>query len=311
MEFAFLFPGQGSQSLGMMRDLAKSFPIVKRTFTEASDAIKLDLYKIINGKDEQALRQTVNTQPIVLTSSCAVWRIWSDMCGQKPAVVSGHSLGEYSALTYAGSLKFSDAVRLVRKRAQLMQVAAPADKSQMAAILGLESGKVEKVCSKISRAGMVVEVVNYNSPSQSVIAGHKKAVTRAMEGLRAAGANKTIALAVSVPAHSSLMQEAANQLFEFLSDIELKKPAVRILHNVNALACNRVDGIRQLLRRQLCEPVQWLKIIRQISNEGIEKFIEIGPGRVLCGLTKRIDKTFSTQATDTPESLLRAVDEVS
>lgn len=310
MEFAFLFPGQGSQSFGMMQELAKEFRLVKQTFLEASDAINVNLYKIVNGKDEHAIHDTVNTQPIVLTSSCAVWRIWNDMSGQKPAVVSGHSLGEYSALTYAGSLSFRDAVRLVYKRAQLMQSAVAAEESCMAAILGLESTKVEKICARISRAKNVVEVVNYNSPNQLVIAGHKKAVERAMNRLHSAGANKIIVLPVSVPAHSSLMTDAADQLFEFLGSVVIKKPAVRILHNVNAVACNSVTDIRQILRRQLCEPVQWLKIIRQISNQGIEKFIEIGPGRVLCGLAKRIDKTFSTQATNTPAALLKAMDEV-
>lgn len=310
MEFAFLFPGQGSQSFGMMHQLAKEFPVVKQTFIEASDAINVNLLKIINDKDGNAIHETVNTQPIVLTSSCAVWRIWKNLSDQKPAMVSGHSLGEYSALAYAGSFRFCDAVRLVRKRAQLMQSAVPAEKSQMAAVLGLESNEVEKVCTEINHGKTMVEVVNYNSPNQLVIAGYKEAVARAAKQLCAAGAKKIITLPVSVPAHSSLMKDAANRMFEFLSEVNIKQPAVKILHNVNALACSSVGEIRQILKRQLCEPVQWLKIIRQINSEGIEKFIEIGPGRVLCGLTKRIDKTLSTQATDTPESLLKAVDDV-
>lgn len=309
MTLACVFPGQGSQSVGMLAELAAQHPIVGRTFAEASTALGYDLWERVSTGPAEKLDQTECTQPAMLVAGVATWRVWSEQGGARPALVSGHSLGEFTALVCAGALEFAAAVTLVRDRGRAMQSAVPAGGGGMAAILGLDDGEVEAVCAEAAQ-GEVVEAVNYNSPGQVVIAGQASAVERALVAARARGAKRAVLLPVSVPAHSSLMQGAAAQLRERLAAIEIKAPAIEYLSAVDALVHRDGADIRALLVRQLASPVRWTATVEALGAKGVRTIIECGPGKVLTSLNKRIEKGRDTHclAIDNPASLQAALD---
>ncbi|UOO82530.1 ACP S-malonyltransferase [Uruburuella testudinis] len=288
MNFAFFFPGQGSQSLGMMNGFADQ-AVVKATFDEASAALGQDLWAMINGEDAAPINETVNTQPLMLAAGIATYRAYLEAGGQAPAVVAGHSLGEYTALVAAEALKFEDAVKLVRLRAELMQSAVPQGMGAMAAVLGLEDGQVQAICVEAAQ-GEVVEAVNFNSPGQVVIAGNVAAVERAMAAAKETGAKRALLLPVSVPSHCSLMKPAAEKLAETLQNIEIKPPQIRVIHNADVAAYSDADKIKDALVRQLYSPVRWTETVNALVEEGITESAECGPGKVLAGLAKRINK---------------------
>lgn len=288
MSFAFFFPGQGSQSLNMMDGFA-AVPVVKQTFDEAADAIGLDLWALMNGSDAEAIGQTVITQPLMLTAGVATYRAYLAAGGKTPAVLAGHSLGEYTALAVSGCLNFADAVKLVRLRAELMQSAVPQGVGAMAAILGLDDDTVRRICAEAEQ-GDVAEAVNLNSPGQVVIAGNKAAIERAMEAAKAAGAKRALPLPVSVPSHCRLMKLAADQLAQALADIAFKQPEICVLHNADVAAYADPTQIKDALVRQLYSPVRWTETVERLVDEGITESAECGPGKVLAGLAKRIRK---------------------
>lgn len=294
MSFAFFFPGQGSQSLGMMNGFAEH-AIVKNTFAEASAILGQDLWAMINGSDAEIIGQTVNTQPIMLAAGVAVYRAYSEAGGKTPAAVAGHSLGEYTALVAAGALDFADAVKLVRLRAELMQSAVPQGVGAMAAILGLEDEQVKQICAE-SAQGEVVEAVNFNSPGQIVIAGNAAAVGRAMAAAKEVGAKRALPLPVSVPSHCSLMKPAADKLAEALKTVEIKQPQIRVIHNADVAAYDDADKIKDALVRQLYSPVRWTETVNALVSDGIAESAECGPGKVLAGLAKRINKAAACSA---------------
>lgn len=285
MKFAFVFPGQGSQSLGMMAAYGNS-PVIRATFDEASAALGRDLWQLVAEGPAEALSQTVNTQPLMLTAGIAVWRLWQEKQGPQPALVAGHSLGEYAALVAAGVLELKSAVPLVELRAKAMQDAVPAGVGAMAAILSLDAEKVKAICAEQAR-GEVVQAVNFNSPEQTVIAGHKAAVERAAEGCKAAGAKRAVMLPVSAPFHSALMQPAAERLQAALANADFKSPAIPVLNNVDVAVVTEPAGIKAALVRQAAAPVRWVETIRAMQAAGITHVFECGPGKVLAGLTKR------------------------
>ena len=287
MKIAFVFPGQGSQSMGMMQSFAQ-LPGVRETFSEASDAIGQDLWKLVESGPADDLNLTLNTQPVMLTAGIALYRAWIASGGALPMVVAGHSLGEYSALVAGGALGFADAVTLVRFRAQQMQDAVPEGAGAIAAILGLEDDVVRATCLEASGSGEIAEAANYNSPAQVVIAGNAGAVQRAMEIAKAKGAKRAIMLPMSVPSHCSLMRPAAERLRERLRAIDLRRPSVPVLHNADVKSAESADAIRDALVRQLSQPVRWVETIRAIVSAGATHIVECGPGRVLAGLGKRI-----------------------
>lgn len=288
-KLAFVFPGQGSQSIGMLADLAEEYKSVIDTFSEASDALGLDLWALIQNGPEEELNKTENTQPALLTASTAIWRIWQDNNGQQPSLLAGHSLGEYSALVAANVLSLSDAVKLVQQRGQFMQQAVAPGEGSMAAIIGLEDAKVEQACTDAEQ-GQVVSAVNYNSPGQVVIAGEKTAVDRAMALCKEAGAKRALPLAVSVPSHCALMKPAAKQLEQILADVEFKAPSTPVINNVDAKAEVSADAIKDALVRQLHCPVRWVAGVNAMVEQGVDATYECGPGKVLSGLNKRINK---------------------
>lgn len=292
MTHAIIFPGQGSQSMGMLSDLAGQYTEVRETFQQASDILSRDLWAITQDGPEEELNATINTQPAMLAAGVAVWRIWDSVCSIKPEIMAGHSLGEYTALVCSGALSFADAVDLVAERAQLMQSAVPEGQGAMAALLGLDDDSVSEVCEQAAQ-GQVVEAVNFNSPGQVVIAGDTLAVERAIEIATDAGAKRVIQLPVSVPSHCALMKPAAEKLSEKLAGITIQSPQIKVLHNVDAGLHEQSESIREALAAQLHSPVLWADTIRQIANDGITKIIELGPGRVLTGLNKRIDRSLS------------------
>ena len=292
MSFAFFFPGQGSQSLGMMNGFAEQ-AIVKATFDEASAVLGQDLWAMINGEDAELIGQTVNTQPIMLAAGIATYRAYLEAGGKTPSVVAGHSLGEYTALVAAGALDFADAVKLVRLRAELMQSAVPQGVGAMAAILGLEDEQVKAICAEAAQ-GEVVEAVNFNSPGQVVIAGNTAAVERAMAAAKEAGAKR--ALPLPVPSHCSLMKPAAEKLAEALKDITIKQPQIRVIHNADVASYDDADKIKDALVRQLYSPVRWTETVNALVSEGITESAECGPGKVLAGLAKRINKEAACSA---------------
>lgn len=294
MSFAFFFPGQGSQSLGMMNGFAEH-AIVKNTFDEASAILGQDLWAMINGSDAEIIGQTVNTQPIMLAAGVAVYRAYLEVGGKTPAAVAGHSLGEYTALVAAGALDFADAVKLVRLRAELMQSAVPQGAGAMAAILGLEDEQVKQICAE-SAQGEVVEAVNFNSPGQVVIAGNAAAVGRAMDAAKEAGAKRALPLPVSVPSHCSLMKPAADKLAEALKTVGIKQPQIRIIHNADVAAYDDAGKIKDALVRQLYSPVRWTETVNALVSDGIAESAECGPGKVLAGLAKRINKAAACSA---------------
>lgn len=285
MKFAFVFPGQGSQSLGMMAAYGDS-AVIRATFDEASAALGRDLWQLVAEGPADALSQTVNTQPLMLTAGIAVWRLWHEKGGPLPALLAGHSLGEYAALVAAGVLELKQAVPLVELRAKAMQDAVPAGEGAMAAILNLDAEKIKAICAE-SAQGQAVQAVNFNAPEQTVIAGHKTAVERAAESCKAAGAKRAVMLPVSAPFHSSLMQPAAERLQAALANIAFKAPMIPVVNNVDVATVTDPDGIKAALVRQAAAPVRWVEIMRAMQAAGVTHVFECGPGKVLAGLTKR------------------------
>ena len=286
MKFAFVFPGQGSQSVGMMSGF-DNVSVVRETFVEASDVLKLDLWQMACAGPVEALNMTVNTQPLMLTAGIATYRAWHALGGDAPAVMAGHSLGEYSALVAAGALHFGDALPLVRFRAQVMQEAVAEGVGAMAAILGLDDEVVRAVCAEAAQ-GEVLEAVNYNSPGQVVIAGHKAAVERGMELAKAKGAKRALPLPVSVPSHCALMLPAAKRLAEYLKDVAVTKPLIPVLQNADVASFDDPEAIKAALVKQLHSPVRWVESIQNMAQQGVQVAAECGPGKVLVGLNKRI-----------------------
>lgn len=294
MAFAFVFPGQGSQSVGMMQGF-DSIPIVRETFVEASDILKQDLWQMVSAGNSDEINMTTNTQPLMLTAGVAVYRAWSTMKGPRPGLLAGHSLGEYSALVAAGAISFSDALPLVRFRAQAMQDAVAEGVGGMAAILGLEDEDVRAACGEAAQ-GEVVEAVNFNSPGQVVIAGHKAAVERAMVVAKGKGAKRALPLPVSVPSHCALMHPAADRLAAYLKDVEVKSPIITVLHNADVRGYQDGASIKDALVRQLFSPVRWVETVRSLADQGVTHIVECGPGKVLAGLNKRIDGNLQSLA---------------
>ncbi len=287
IKFAFVFPGQGSQSRGMMNGYA-DFPAVRATFTEASEILNQDLWQLVCEGTDAELNSTVNTQPLMLTAGMAVYRAWQSQNGAPPAMLAGHSLGEYTALVAAGALAFSDALPLVRYRAECMQQAVPEGVGGIAAILGLDDEDVRAVCLE-GAAGEVLEAVNYNSPSQVVIAGNRAAVERGMALAKARGAKRAIMLPMSVPSHCSLLKGAAEQLRTYLTDVLIQTPLIPVLQNADVAAYSDPDQIKDALVRQLYSPVRWVETVQEFGRQGLTHNVECAPGKVLAGLNKRID----------------------
>jgi len=296
---AFIFPGQGSQSLGMLAELSALHPIIRTTFAEASDGAGVDLWALSQGGPEAQLNQTEFTQPALLAASIAVWRLWQEQGGAKPAWLAGHSLGEYSALVAAGALELSAAAHLVRIRGQLMQQAVQAGSGAMAAVLGADDALVERICAEVSGPEVVVPA-NYNAPGQIVIGGHAHAVDRALAELAENGVRKAVKLAVSVPSHTPLMREAANRLKDAIAALDWRAPALPVVHNVDAAVHTDIPAICDTLVRQLYLPVRWSACVATLAANGITRVAECGPGKVLTGLNKRIDKSIEARALGSP-----------
>jgi [acyl-carrier-protein] S-malonyltransferase len=305
MKFALVFPGQGSQAVGMMQSFAES-RVVRETFDEASSVLGQDLWKLVTDGPAEALNSTINTQPVMLTAGYAVYRAWLEAGGAQPMLVAGHSLGEYTALVAAGVIAFRDAVPLVRFRAQAMQEAVPMGTGAMAAILGLDDDTVRTACGEAAQ-GEVVEAVNFNAPSQVVIAGHKAAVERGAEAAKAKGAKRAMILPVSAPFHSSLLKPAADRLAEYLKKITFSAPRIAVVNNVDVAIISDPDRIKDALARQACHPVRWVEVIRHMAGMGVTHVAECGPGKVLAGLTKRIDGNLQGLAITDPQSLAQAI----
>ena len=305
MKFAFIFPGQGSQSAGMMQPFADS-KVVREVFREASDALGQDLWKLAAEGPAEELNATINTQPLMLTAGYAVYRAWRDAGGAEPAVMAGHSLGEYTALVAAGALLFRDALPLVRFRAQAMQEAMPMGEGAMAAILGLEDDAVRAACGEAAQ-GQRVEAVNFNAPSQVVIAGHRGAVERGVAAAKAKGAKRAVMLPVSAPFHSCLLKPAGDRLASYLGSIQLSAPRIPVVNNVDVAVENEPQRIKHALARQASNPVRWVEVVRRIAGEGISCVAECGPGKVLAGLTRRIDSSLQGYAITDPQSLEQAL----
>jgi len=303
---AMVFPGQGSQAVGMLSDLAASSPQVGETFAQASAALGYDLWRLVQDGPAEELNQTARTQPAMLAAGVAVWRTWLARGGMQPALLAGHSLGEYTALVCAGALDFAAAVALVAERGRCMQSAVPEGVGAMAAILGLDDTAVAAVCA--AAAGEeVVSPVNYNSPGQVVIAGHAAAVERAIAHAREAGAKRAVLLPVSVPSHCSLMAGAASEFARQLAQVEIRAPRIAVIQNVDAAAHAEPEVIRDNLGKQLYSPVQWVRSVQAMRTQGIDRIIEAGPGKVLAGLCKRIDKGMSAEAVHDAASLEAAL----
>lgn len=289
MSIAFVFPGQGSQSLGMLASLASAEPVVQETFAEASAVLDYDLWTLCQSGPEADLNSTERTQPAMLAAGVAVWRVWRKRGGVAPTVMSGHSLGEFTALVCADSLDFRTAIELVRFRGQAMQAAVPLGQGAMAAVLGLEDEEVESACREAAQ-NEVVEAVNFNAPEQVVIAGHAAAVARALEACKVRGAKRAITLPVSVPSHSSLMKPAADRLRERLETTEVRSPLVPEIYTVDAGRHGHPQGIRAALVRQLFSAVRWAETVRRMVSGGVTHIVECGPGKVLTGLNRRIER---------------------
>ena len=307
--FGFVFPGQGSQSVGMLKELSEQYSVIKDTFAEASEVLGYDLFDLVMNGPAEELGKTYKTQPALLTASVALYRLWQEKTSLKPAVMAGHSLGEYSALVCAGVIDFKDAVKLVKLRGEFMQAAVPLGVGAMAAVIGLADDVVIKACAEAS-GSQVCSAVNFNSPGQVVIAGNKEAVEAASEALKAAGAKRVLPLPVSVPSHCALMKSAADELAKELAKVEFKAPSVPVINNVDVAKVEDAAAIKDALVRQLYSPVRWVETVQSASADGIKTMIEVGPGKVLAGLIKRIDKevnAISLNDVATLEAALAAV----
>ncbi|MEN4805592.1 ACP S-malonyltransferase [Pantoea agglomerans] len=305
-QFAFVFPGQGSQTVGMLTELAATYPLVEETFREASDALGYDLWQLVSQGPAEELNKTWQTQPALLAASVAIYRVWQQQGGEQPALMAGHSLGEYSALVCAGVLNFADAVKLVELRGKLMQEAVPEGTGAMQAIIGLDDAAIRKACEE-SAQGQVVSPVNFNSPGQVVIAGNKEAVERAGAACKAAGAKRALPLPVSVPSHCALMKPAADKLAVALESITFNAPAVPVINNVDVKAETDAAAIRHALVRQLYSPVRWTESVEAMAAQGVTQLLEMGPGKVLTGLTKRIVDSLTAAAVNDSASLTAAL----
>ena len=308
MNIVVVFPGQGSQSIGMLSDYAEEWPQVEETFKQASEALGYDCWDIVCNGPAEKINKTEITQPIMLAADIAVMRVMAQQCMLTPMVFAGHSLGEYAALVAAQSLDFEDAIKLVSKRGQLMQAAVPEGEGAMAAIIGLPDDPIIKICEQVSRdIGQPVEAVNFNSPGQVVVAGATEAVNKAIELLKEEGAKRALPLPVSVPSHSSLMKPAADELAEYLKGVTINKPKIQVIHNVDAKSHDEPDAIRDALTKQLYNPVQWTHTI-QIISDGADVVVECGPGKVLGGLTRRINKEVKSFSLDSTASMQKFLD---
>lgn len=299
---AFVFPGQGAQAVGMLAELAAAYAVVRATFDEAAQGAGVDLWALSQHGPEDQLDRTENTQPALLAASVAVWRVWQQLGGAQPAQLSGHSLGEYSALVCAGVLSLHDAAALVAERGRLMQSAVPAGVGAMAAIIGGDDAQIAAVCAEVAQ-GQVVAPANFNSPGQLVISGHAEAVDRVLARLAGLGVKRTIKLAVSVPSHCALMREAADRLGERMATIHWQLPTIPVVQNANARSYVTVPEICRALQRQLYQPVRWTECVQALAAGGATRVAECGPGKVLSGLIKRIDKTLATHAIGTPSGM--------
>ena len=305
-QFAITFPGQGSQSVAMLAEMAAEYPVVKATFDEASKVLGYDLFELVMNGPAEELNKTWRTQPALLTSSVALWRVWQQLGGKTPSVMAGHSLGEYSALVCAGALEFTDAVKLVELRGLAMQDAVPAGVGAMSAIIGLENDVIAENCAKAAQ-DQVVAPVNFNSPGQVVIAGHKEAVERANVLMKESGAKRALPLPVSVPSHCALMKPAAEKLAAALADITVSAPVIPVINNVDVVAESEPAQIKEALVRQLFSPVRWTDTVASMAESGVELALEMGPGKVLSGLAKRIDKRVEGVAANDPASVQELV----
>lgn len=300
---AYVFPGQGSQTVGMLADVAGAYPLVGETFAEASAVLGYDLWQLVQHGPAELLNETQRTQPALLTASVALYRVLAQRGVPAPKVMAGHSLGEYSALVCADAIAFTDAVHLVAKRGEYMQEAVPAGVGSMAAIIGLEDAVVVQVCAEAA-GDEVVAAVNFNSPGQVVIAGHKAAVERASNACLKAGAKRALPLSVSVPSHCALMQPAAEKLAVELQRITITAPKIPVINNVDVTMLTAADDIRDALVRQLYSPVRWTETVQLLASQGVVTLDEIGPGKVLTGLTKRIDKNLNGEAVNTVDAIV-------
>jgi [acyl-carrier-protein] S-malonyltransferase len=310
-KLAYVFPGQGSQAVGMLADLADAHGVVADTFSEASEALGYDLWQLIQNGPEDQLNQTEFTQPALLSASVAVWRVCQDLGLPRPDMVAGHSLGEYSALVAAESLEFADAVKLVQQRGQFMQSAVPVGQGGMAAVLGLDDARVEEICQAASSGDELVQAANYNAPGQVVIAGSNQALEAAIEQLKAAGAKRAMPLNVSAPFHSALMKPAADKMAETLSHVTISAPTIKLIQNVDADFHDDPDAIRQNLVTQMSGAVLWTSTMMKMAEAGIETVVECGPGKVLSGLNKRIDKRLGSQSINSVDSLAKTQEALS
>lgn len=304
---AFVFPGQGSQKIGMLADLAGQYPLVTETFSEASSVLGYDLWDLVQNGNQDDINQTERTQPLLLTASVAIWRVWQQREGAAPALMAGHSLGEWSALVCAGVVAFADAVKLVQQRGKFMQEAVPAGQGAMAAIIGLDDALIIDACKKAEQ-GDVVAAVNFNSPGQVVIAGAAAAVERASTLCKEAGAKRALPLPVSAPFHTSLMRPAAEKLAEQIYSTPFFTPVIPVVHNVTAEPESDPEKIKALMIEQIFSAVRWVDCVNTLSARGITTTIECGPGKVLSGLNKRINKDLNTLSIETSDELLGALD---
>lgn len=299
---AFVFPGQGSQKVGMLAAAHEQFEAVRITFAEASETLGYDVWDLIQNGEQEALNLTETTQPVLLSASVALWRAWCEAGGAAPAVMAGHSLGEFSALVCAGALGFADAVELVRQRGSFMQSAVPVGEGAMAAIIGLDDEAINQICSETAATtGGVVAAVNFNSPGQVVIAGGTAAVDAAIEALKEGGAKRAMPLPVSAPFHTELMKPAGERLAAAIADVAISAPAIPVVHNVHAGMESDPERIRALLVQQIYSPVQWTQCIGAITGTGVTRLVECGPGKVLSGLNRRIDKSLSSFSLEEPD----------
>ncbi len=296
---ALVFPGQGSQKMGMLGEFFDEFKEIKDTFSAASDILGYDLWALAQNGPESEMNLTEKTQPLLLTSSVALWRVWQRKGGVKPVALAGHSLGEWSALVCAGVVEFSDAVELVRARGAFMQDAVPVGQGSMAAIIGLEDAEIDRICKETSDSELQVSAVNYNSPGQVVIAGHVSAVDQAMAACKEAGAKRALSLPVSAPFHTELMRPAAEQLEPLINSTQFKTPEIPVIHNVTAKSCKDPKAIKALMIEQIYKPVRWVECVQALEALAISDVIECGPGKVLSGLVKRISQNISASSTDT------------